>query len=55
MEELMLLTRLKEKSFHTTQGFKVVVKQETGEMELVGKIGDSDYHDRPGKFPSEGG
>ena len=34
--------KIKGKSFHTTQGFKVVVKQETGEMELVGKIGDSE-------------
>jgi fibro-slime domain-containing protein len=34
--------KIKGKSFHTTQGFKVMVKQETGEMELVGKIGDSE-------------
>ena len=34
--------KIKGKSFHTTQGFKVVVKQETGELELVGKIGDSE-------------
>ncbi len=33
---------IKNRTFHTTQGFKVVVKQETGEIELTGKIGDSE-------------
>ena len=33
---------IKNRTFHTTQAFKVVVKQETGEIELTGKIGDSE-------------
>ena len=33
---------IKNRTFHTTQAFKVVVKQETGEIELTGKIGNSE-------------
>lgn len=34
--------KIKGKSYHTSQSFTVLVKQETGELELSGKVGDAE-------------